>query len=82
MSSLTRGGQLGVYFVADEGADAPAKPVETERVSMITGTTPPAPDVQTPGAPPVSRTPQGSLDMTGMALGLAGITAIYFLMSK
>lgn len=82
--SLTRGGSLGVYFVADdsEAPEAASVPMSEERVSLITNTPAPTPDILTPGAPPKARATQQNMDYTGIILGVAGIMATYFLMTK
>lgn len=80
---LVRGGSLGIYFTADDKLPAAAPPPDDEeRVSLITGTKPPPPDVMTPGAPPAARVVQQNMDFTGLALGVAAIAGIYFLLSK
>jgi hypothetical protein len=80
---LVRGGSLGIFFTADDNLPAAAPPPdEEERVSLITGTAPPQADVMTPGAPPKARVMDQNMDFTGLALGIAAIAGIYFLLSK
>lgn len=80
MSGLTRSGQLGIYYSADdmEPMAQEAPDVDLSRVNVITGTKAPTP---APLNPQEQRSVQPMvMDYTGFALGGLAIVALYFLM--
>ena len=85
MSSLTRAGQLGVYFKADETpVQTEEEALEPERVNLITNERTPKETVTDPARKPPVRyveTPSNNV-YPGFAMGLAAALAVYFLFNK